>query len=317
MVKTKKKSKCSKNDMAPWCFTDAFNKKDEFDINFMKKNEKLIDVDKIMKLYKKLLNYMKKLSNTDYEKLKNKIDKIKIKEKKLNLIRLIINENLGNNFIKVDRYIPKNESKISLKNTKCFKDYKKIDTLGQGSYGITYLVEKNKKKFAIKEQVIVSNYWSPPKDDQIELIKNEIILAKIMGEKNIGPKIYDYYMCKEKNELKVHILMEYMNEGNLETWMKENKLTTEDEKKIQDKIQKMHNENIIHNDLHSGNIFVTKKNNKYEFFIGDFGLGLTVKNLNESRFNDDKETIRNDIKGLVNNKYIDTICKLFIFYGYI
>ena len=138
-----------------------------------------------------------------------------------------------------------------------------------------------------------------------------------MGEKNIGPKIYDYYICKEKNEIRIHILMEYMNEGNLTSWMKDNQINKTHEKKIQDKIQKMHNEDIIHGDLHADNIFVMKKNNKYDFFIGDFGLGLSIKNLNESKKIHDKDRISGNIKDIENNKYLDTICKLFVFYGYI
>ena len=140
MVKTKKKSNSSKKYSIK-----AKGTIDEFNIKFLKKNEKLFDIDKLMNLYDKLLNYMKKLNNTNYEELKNKIDKRKIKEKKLNLLKLIIDNQKGNNNVVLDTYVPKNKPEIILKNSKCFKDCKIIDTLGQGAFGITYLVEKNKK----------------------------------------------------------------------------------------------------------------------------------------------------------------------------
>ena len=57
-------------------------KKDEFNIKILQKNKKLLDIDKLMDLYDKLLNYMKKFNNTEYTELKDKIDKKKIKEKK-------------------------------------------------------------------------------------------------------------------------------------------------------------------------------------------------------------------------------------------
>ena len=138
MRKTKKKS----------------HKKDEFNLKILKQNEKLLDIDKFMVLYMKLLNYMRKLNNIEYTELKEKIDKKKIKEKKINLLKLIINNEKGSNNLIFDRYVPNNKPEIILKNSKCLKDYKKIDTLGQGAFGITYLVEKNNVKYALKEQVI-------------------------------------------------------------------------------------------------------------------------------------------------------------------
>ena len=59
--------------------------------------------------------------------------------------------------------------------------------------------------------------FNPIKKEQIDRIKNEIILSKKMGDKNIGPKIYDYYICVENNTTKVLILMEYMNGGTLKS----------------------------------------------------------------------------------------------------
>ena len=79
----------------------------------------------------------------------------------------------------------------------------------------------------------------------------------------------------------------------------------------------MHENGIIHNDLHEGNIFIQNKNNKPELFIGDFGISETKKSLikqylipsplemtNESWKNGDLINPSNRSYELILNEYI-------------
>ena len=100
-----------------------------------------------------------------------------------------------------------------------------------------------------------------------------------MGDLGIGPKIYDYYTCYDNSVLQVYILMEYMNGGTLKDWILKNNFTKQHRKEILDKIEKLHTHDIVHNDLHSENILVKEVNGKPEFYIADFGLGLTLNNI--------------------------------------
>ena len=95
--------------------------------------------------------------------------------------------------------------------------------MGSGAYGTTYLVEnKAGRQFALKQQTISVEEWSPPIEDQIKMVKNEILISSKMGKKNIGPKIYNSYTCEDNGSLKINIVMEYMNAGTLKEWYGKN-----------------------------------------------------------------------------------------------
>jgi tRNA A-37 threonylcarbamoyl transferase component Bud32 len=285
------------------------------DISFLNGN-KLIDLNKIKQLYKKTLRYLKNMNQEEFEKLKNEISKKNIKRNKINIIRNIFSSfNVKSSF----EYIPKIDlSAVKLiQERKCFKDYNKIDTLGQGAFGITYLVEKDDKKYALKEQKITIVEWKPSKEDQLILIKNEILISQKMGELGIGPKIYDYYTCVEKSVLQVYILMEYMDGGTLKEWALKNNFTKQHKKEILEKIENIHKEGVIHYDLHLENVLVKENNGKPEFYISDFGIGLTLDSIKERDHKKDFNMFNDALIFLEENKYLDTIASLFIINGLI
>ena len=143
------------------------------------------------------------------------------------------------------------------------------------------------------------------------MIKNEIDISQKMGEMNIGPKLYDYYMCQpDMNKISIFMVMEWMTEGSLNNWLQNNKLTKAQENSILKKIQKMHEVGIVHADLHDQNILVTKRKSKSEFYIGDFGLSKTVKDLVKQQEDFDIEGVKRLSK---NNAMVHPyIAKLFI-----
>ena len=194
---------------------------------------------------------------------------------------------------------------------RCFGDYKVLNPLGSGAFGSVYLVEKNGKKYAIKAIDIHFNNIYISLNDNMKTIKNEIEITKKMGDMNIGPKLYDSYVCQpDMNRISVFIVMEWMTEGTLNNWLLNNRLTKAYQKQINDKIAKMHKEKIVHSDLHSNNIFVTKKGSKIEFYIGDFGLSKTIEQLLEYHKGFDESAI----KTIYNNNAMihPFISKLFI-----
>ena len=183
--------------------------------------------------------------------------------------------------------------------------------MGSGAFGTVYLVEKDKKQYAIKTQHInFNNMWYSP-NQQMKQVKNEIDITKKMGDIDIGPKLYDYYICQpDMNKISIFMVMEWMTEGSLNNWLQNNKLTKTQEKSIVNKIKQMHDAGILHADIHDQNILVTKRKSKTEFYIGDFGLSKTVENLI-------KETRESDIQRLEyiskNNSILHPyIAKLFI-----
>lgn len=101
-----------------------------------------------------------------------------------------------------------------------------------------------------------------------------------MGELGIGPKLFDVYSCKVDGRLTYYFVLEYMNQGSLGDYIDKNnikKLPDNIIAKLSNKLQKMHEHGFLHNDLHSGNILVNKRNGKIEFYISDFGLAENMK----------------------------------------
>ena len=155
----------------------------------------------------------------------------------------------------------------------CFPDYIIDREIGSGFHGKVFLATKDGKQYSIKERTTKNKYNDMYKNDNVPCM-NEIKIATEMGRLGIGPKVYDSYQCKHKNETKVYLVMEYMSEGDLKGWLNENQLSSKHKKQIQDKINKMHQLFIFHGDLHINNIFVNKEKGKLQFYIGDFGMSM-------------------------------------------
>jgi len=111
----------------------------------------------------------------------------------------------------------------------------------------------------------------------------EAVIAPVMGEVGIGPKIHDVFTCLNAG----FIIMDTW-EGSLGKLLeKEKRLKQKDLEQIGVLIDKMHRLGVIHNDMHSGNILyrINEKTNEREFVITDFGLAL--------RFNDANQVLPN------------------------
>ena len=160
----------------------------------------------------------------------------------------------------------------------CWDKYKLVKKLNSGMYGTTYLVKHNNNNKAIKIQNInIGKSWSMKTicNELSELLKEVFLLEKASNIK-VSPKIYDKYMCfhKKSETLSFYIVMEYIDGVTLQDFLKKKPvLSKKDKSTLLNMVKKLHKENIIHNDLHSGNIMVTKN---HKFYIIDFGISKEI-----------------------------------------
>ena len=159
------------------------------------------------------------------------------------------------------------------------KDYLILEKLGVGSYGTVYKVKKksSNKIFVIKQVSLLGVLEGQKKEYESE--------AKILNsiKSNYVVKYYDSF--EDGNNL--NIVMEYCDGGDLYQFIKEKnkKKDLMKEDLIWELFIKMilglssiHKKKILHRDLKSQNIFLTKK---LEVKIGDLGV---AKILNKTNF---------------------------------
>ena len=143
-------------------------------------------------------------------------------------------------------------------------NYKIIKKIGEGGFGEVYLIQKQKKFYALKK-----SKFQLSQEEIKNLTKIIGILAKIKNE-----NIIKYYNTFNEND-SFFVLMEYGGDFNLKQFIK-NKHHFIEENIIKDIIiqiclglKEIHKNKIIHRDLTPDNIFIDK-NNKIK--IGDFGV---------------------------------------------
>ena len=157
-------------------------------------------------------------------------------------------------------------------------DFDILKTIGQGSFSKVYLVKRklDSKIYALKSVFIEKL----PKNQQDNSVNEVRILASVHHQNVIS---YKEAFWDDKTS-SLNIVMEYAEDGDLYTKikkMKENKFFFE-EKKIWDYtiqiiqgLKALHDKNIMHRDLKSENIFLTKKNSQCK--IGDMNVSKVLK----------------------------------------
>ena len=156
------------------------------------------------------------------------------------------------------------------------RDYTIISLIGKGAYGAVYKVCKNNEYFAMK---IFSLALNNRKD--LDNVENETkILSKLNNEYCI--KMYETF----KFELGIAVVMELCENGDLSKIIldrkEKNLMFSENEIKnyfyeICKGLEYLHKNRIIHRDLKTMNIFITKDNH---IKIGDFGVSKILTNNN-------------------------------------
>ena len=157
------------------------------------------------------------------------------------------------------------------------KEYIIQQTLGKGSYGTVYKVQKNNTNEIYVIKQIPLNCLS---QKEIDEVRQE---AKILSSIN-SDFVVKYYDSFEENN-KINIVMEYCDEGDLNNFIikkrKDNKLLEESLIwnlfiKITIGLAHIHKMKILHRDLKTMNIFLK---NGFQVKIGDLGVAkILLKN---------------------------------------
>lgn len=140
--------------------------------------------------------------------------------------------------------------------------------IGKGGYSTVYkCVDDVGLQYACKVLPKVRN--------KKHKVMNEVNIMKHLQKCPTTIKIIDH----NENELSYYIIQEYSNKGNLFNILEEHK--TSDEKKIQEIIYKLllalhdlHNNDVIHGDIKSDNIFIFDNVDGYQLKLGDFGNSI-------------------------------------------
>ncbi len=202
---------------------------------------------------------------------------------------------------------------------KCLKDpsnLEKLKYISSGEYGSIYkLDEKRCIKF-----INITNTISNLK--YVDFLK-ELKMSQIAGSINVGPKIYDSYVCINDADSTCYgiIYMEFIQGTTLSQYLykyhsKDKKIKLR--KMLEEKIVKLHNAGIMHNDLHSDNIMVILDNNEElkDVKIIDFGFAQYIKDyvylrnhvkLNDELFHFTRSYIYSELSNLIYQKIKNTM----------
>lgn len=105
----------------------------------------------------------------------------------------------------------------------------------------------------------------------------EAVIAPVMGEIGVGPKIFDVFTCLNAG----FIIMEAWD-GSLGSLLeREKRIKNHQLDKIALLLDRMHRLGVIHNDMHTGNILYREINGEQQFGIIDFGLALRFDDTNQ------------------------------------
>lgn len=160
-------------------------------------------------------------------------------------------------------------------STSSMKKYKRLKYLGKGSYGAAILVElrsDKREKFVVKEIVI-----GHMKQKEQDAAKDEAKVLQKMNHSNITQYVESFV-----ENSKLYIVMEHADGGDLTAAITHRKTTgsrwAEDELmrifvQICLALKHVHDQNILHRDLKSQNIFLTSKG---IVKLGDFGIAKVL-----------------------------------------
>ena len=158
-----------------------------------------------------------------------------------------------------------------------FNDYYEIQNkiIGKGKFGVVNLGinKKTGNKVAIK----IINKSSLKTEIDKELIKSEIDIMKLCHHPNIV-KLLDHF----ENSEYIYIVMEYISGGTLNQYIKNHYFYISESEaaniisQIGNGLKYLHNYGIVHRDLKTDNIMLTKNNENGIIKIMDFGLSKIV-----------------------------------------
>ena len=161
--------------------------------------------------------------------------------------------------------------------------YEIIERIGVGSYGRVYKVSKNKKYYVLKE--IPLNLSSAA--EKINSVQNEADILSSLNNKYV----VKFYESFKKNH-NIYIIMEYCDNGDLCSFLNRIKKQRKSEEyfleidfvwklfiQMSIGLYYIHSKKIIHRDIKTLNIFLTKN---FDAKIGDLGVAKILENTNHA-----------------------------------
>lgn len=214
----------------------------------------------------------------------------------------VINRELeGVSKITVSESVADNEA--GLKKCVIKKGYEIEKRLGE--YSSKFLLKGGNKAAKIQ---MISMWEYKQKDELRAMINNQFKICKKAENLGIGPKTYDTFICYNDNEKRAYrvVVSEFIKGMSLEDWLKgepSDKAREVVHNMIKKKIDKMHENGIIHNGLQwSQNIILKMKGNKVvDVFITDYVNAYDVQDKSMWEYN---KWIQRDryILGSIKNK---------------
>ena len=264
-------------------------------------SNKILNINLIKQIYSELYTYINSLNNSDYTALVEAVENIdsfstvNADDGSEFVMKLSVLTTIVKTFIQPDdgevkiakdhlKPIQRHRFKEVIPTSKkgklsCLGDYKFVKDLGQGAWAQVFLVKKTKsnKLYAMKEQVVAG-------ENTLKRMGREFQISKLMGKHQLGPKIYESFLCKTIDAsapggtvTKVYIIMSHMNRGGLGDFSQENLVNDDFLESLKNKIQKMHDLNILHQDLHIANVLVNEESGIFVPYIADFGLSKSFE----------------------------------------
>lgn len=153
--------------------------------------------------------------------------------------------------------------KVLYKN---FKVTKGIKSIGHGQYGFVYMGYINKE--ATKSIAIKISKGS---------MQNEYNIMQELKGMGIA-RAYALEKCPEHQVM----YLQYANKGSLDTFTVTSTIIQSIVAQVIYKLYRIHMKipTFRHNDLHTGNILVDRRNDGYHAMLGDFGLSCTKSHVN-------------------------------------
>lgn len=157
-------------------------------------------------------------------------------------------------------------------------DYEVLEKLGEGSYGKIFKVREkdNDKRVLVIKQI-----------DRKDIKRKYDMLAEInVMARMDNPHIVKYHDSFTEGENKVNIIMEFCEKGDLHKLLKKRKMLSTKQMYLSENVvwnffiqiciglYHMHSEKILHRDLKTLNIFLTKDN---KIKIGDLGVAKILE----------------------------------------
>ena len=160
------------------------------------------------------------------------------------------------------------------------------EIIGSGLFG-KVVTDFNCKDHAVK----VIPFHMVEDDDIVyeeREFERELEALGTVGQAGLGPKLIDAWICGDKG----YIVMEKLHGVTLKEFLRKHNLTPEEQKVLQRTIGAMNSLGVIHNDLHTGNVFIVFSPKGLKFYIMDFGESETLTN----RESFDKEILHDSIQ---------------------